>query len=137
MRPTNAALALSLLLAACASAGPPPGTRVVDLDRMEEVAANVDAPFVIRIPAGTRLPVDVRVETPFLHSEGGTPAFHAVFDRTVWWFPGTPERISFDGTTWQPLDAGGEGLLSVGLGRSAEQGSRAHVLVGLRPRDGE
>jgi len=75
----------------------------------------------------------VHVMTPFVHSDGGEPAFHAVFDRTVYWYPRTPDRISFDGSTWEPLNAGGQGQLSFGVGRSAERGSQAHVRVGIAP----
>ena len=133
--PSVAALAAAALaLSACASSGPPPGTLVHDVAAMEELLGNESEPFVIRIPEGTRVPVMVEMATPFVHAEGGDPAFHAVFDRTVYWYPQTPDRISFDGETWQPFNEGHEGRLSFGLGRSAESGVHANIAVALTPR---
>jgi hypothetical protein len=135
--PTLLAVALATALTACATSGPPEGTRVIDIDRMEEIADSRDEPFVVRIPEGTRLPVRVAVEAPFVRVEGGDPAFHAVFERTVYWFPRTPDRISFDGETWEAFGDNHSGRLSFGLGRSESKGSTANVYVGLVPDDAD
>ena len=131
---TLVAAALACALSACASSGPPPDARVVELDAMKELIGNENDPFVIRIPEGSRVPVMIEMTAPFVHSEGGDPALHAVFDRTVYWYPGTPDRISFDGETWQAFNDGAEGQLSFGLGQSDEQGTHATVRVALTPR---
>ena len=129
-----ASLALCAALAACASSGPPPDTRVVDLDEMQELLGSESEPFVIRIPEGSRVPVMIEMTAPFVHSEGGDPALHAVFDRTVYWYPGTPDRISYDGTTWQAFNEGADGQLSFGLGKSEKKGVHGNVRVALTPR---
>lgn len=122
-----------LALSACASPGPPTEARVVDIGAMDASVLGRDTPLVIHIPKGTRLPVQVTLDTPFVVSAGGDPAFEAVFERDVWWYPGRAQQISFDGTTWQEIGAGHRGQLSIGLGRDAESGAKGNVYVGLAP----
>ena len=124
------AAAAAALLTACAS-GPPPGTRVLDIEDMDALSSTDPDWYVVRIPEGTRLPVHVELATPFAHSEGGSPALHAVFDRTVYWYPPMPDRISFDGKTWEALTDGRSGSLSLGIGKGSERGAFANVSVGL------
>ena len=135
--PTIQALSTTLVLTltACASSGPPRDTRVIDLERLDEVVLDDRAPFVIRIPKGTRLPVRVTVETPFVRTEDDAAPVIAVFERTVYWYPRQADMISFDGKTWQPFKDGHRGQLSFGLGKSAEGGVSGNVFVGLIPDD--
>jgi hypothetical protein len=74
---------LAATLLPASARGPPADTRVIELDRLDEVVLDDKGPFVMRIPEGTRLPVNVVMDAPFVRSEGGEPAFHAVFERTV------------------------------------------------------
>jgi hypothetical protein len=129
-----AGAAVVLAAAACASPGPPPDARVVDIGDMDGSLLEDDTPLVIRVPEGTRLPVQVTLATPFVSSEGGDPAFTAVFDRDVYWYPGKAHQISFDGETWQDFNEGHEGMLSFGMGNSADEGPKGTVFVGLGPK---
>ena len=110
---------LALLLAACTGPRPRDDTPVVAVDAL---ATAPKEPFVLRFPAGTRLPVRVDVKTPFARAEGG-PATTLVFDRDVFWYPRNPQLISFDGRTWERL----RGHFRLGVAARNGRGPEAEV----------
>ena len=126
-------LLLLPLFVACASSRPGPDTPVVPIDRLDD-ARPATGDVVVKVPAGTRLPVDVTFDAPFARQEGGAPALTRVFDRDVYWYLASPERVSFDGTTWRRLSELYRGRLDVSVRKTAEQGPAAAVGVSLRPR---
>ncbi|MHC4339215.1 MAG: hypothetical protein ACYSX0_03235 [Planctomycetota bacterium] len=66
---------------------------------------NREGDRVIKIPAGTRLPVQVQLMAPFVQSREGAPTTHLVFSREAYWYPRAPGQISFDGRAWTSVPA--------------------------------
>jgi hypothetical protein len=117
----------ALACAGCRSPRVAPGTRVVEVtDVHRTMSADLQrgtfAPLVLHVPAGTRMALDARAETPFLHTEPGASPPHLVFDREVWIYLGDPMQFSYDGTTWQPIGDVGKGKLSFGVAQSSPVG---------------
>ena len=80
-----------------------------------------------------RLPLHVRVKTPFVHVENGDPALDLVFDRTVYWYAPHPDRISYDRKTWKRITDLCSGRLEISL-KQTKSGTRAEVSLEMRPR---
>ena len=93
-----------------------------------------EKPAIIKIPAGTRLPVDVSLDTPFVRSEGGQPALYLVYDQTVYWYPPKPTLLSFDGETWEHGYHRYKGKLNLGLGQKAGKPPRATFNLKMEER---
>ena len=124
-------LLCAMLAAACAGPRPGPATPIVKVSALDEDAGD---DFVLEIPAGTRLPVDVRLAAPFARTEQSEPAFTLVFDKTVFWYARNPTLLSFDGVRWQRVSDLYRGRLEAGLSRRAGGGPRGVLALELKPR---
>ncbi|MHC4931725.1 MAG: hypothetical protein ACYTGV_05995 [Planctomycetota bacterium] len=122
------------LLVGCATPRPGPETPIVDLTKLSEGAMERDGDLVIKIPAGTRLPIHVQVGAPFVVSGEGAPTTHLVFSREVYWYPRAPKQISFDGKTWNSVHDLCRGELKFGVSNSARHGARADFSLRLEPK---
>ena len=115
-------------LGACKSARPPEGTPVVELNAMSKSETMLQQePAIIKIPAGTRMPLDVFLEAPFVRSDGGKPALYLVYSETVFWYPPMPALISFDGETWEQGYDLYKGKLKFGIGQKRGGKPRADL----------
>ena len=124
-----------LILVGCATPRPGPDTPIVTLTEMTEGVIEREGDLVIRIPAGTRLPVHVQVSAPFVETlDGAPPAAHLVFRREVFWYPRAPKQISFDGKAWTSVRDLYTGEVKFGLSNSANRGARADFSIRLEPK---
>jgi len=136
MKPLNGiTLGILALMVGCATPRPGPETPIVDLASLSEDALHREGDLVIKIPAGTRLPVHVQVKAPFVESKDGTPTTHLVFSREVYWYPRAPKQISFDGTAWTSVHDLYRGEMKFGLSNSANRGARAEFSLTLEPKN--
>lgn len=95
--------------------------------------------LIVRVPAGTRLPLRLQVDTPFpAVVEPGDN--HVRLDRDVWFYlRGRQMALSPDGERWADIGrwkavarlfgGGGGGSFSVGAGITREEGPAIHVVL--------
>ena len=109
--------------------GPQPDTPVVNVKDMAKSMSGKTGKeaedVVLLFPKGTRLPIQITVNTPFMKAvDTGQAASNVVFDRDVYWYPRRPERISFDGKDWTKISKLYKGNMRFGVkqtkGKAAE-----------------
>jgi hypothetical protein len=106
-----------------------------------EDAMGGDGAAVVKIAAGDRVPLQLRVDTPVFRAEGGDNAL--VFERDAYlYITKRGALVSPDGERWAAMGDSKalrrlfgmeHGSLQVGFGISRERGPEARVVVEARP----
>ena len=117
--------------------GPLPDTPVVNVKDMAESMSGKtgkDAEDVVLLfPKGTRLPIRISVNTPFMKAEAAErPASNVVFDRDVYWYPRRPERISFNGKDWTKITKLYKGNVRFGVKQTKGKGAETFFSMELQ-----
>ena len=121
---------LSLLMPACRGVRPGPDTPVSSITELD---SSFDGSGALRVPAGTKLPVRIDLDVPFAQVTDARPVV-LEFTRDVYWWPRSPEWISFDGKAWFRVTDRFAGTLNFGVERVRNRAPEAKVFVGLTPR---
>ena len=121
---------LAFTLTACRTPRPGSDTPVRPI---EEIGPSFDAATALHIPAGTRLPVRLKLDVPFVETQG-VDSVALTFTRDVYWWPRNPGWISFDGKDWRRVHDFFAGELAVSVGRRTDRDPEATISVTLKPR---